>query len=80
MHGYMTATEKIDLRTMQIEYLQKSVDYMMELLKYSSQTTYTDVLVSEINLLNAQLGAVNDKLEQMQYVVDLYKSLGGGCN
>lgn len=78
MHGYQAATEKISLRNKQIEYLEKSVDYMMELLKYSSQTTYTDVLVSEINLLNSRLGAVNDKLGQMQYVVELYRSLGGG--
>jgi outer membrane protein, multidrug efflux system len=78
MHGYQSASEKLSLRTTQIEYLQKSVDYIMELLKYSSQTTYTDVLLSEINLLNARLGAVNDKLKQMQYVVTLYRSLGGG--
>jgi NodT family efflux transporter outer membrane factor (OMF) lipoprotein len=78
MHGYQTATEKISLRASQIDYLEKSVDYTMELLKYTSSTNYTDVLTSEVNLLSAQLNSINDKLEQMQSVVSLYQSLGGG--
>lgn len=78
MYGYKTATEKITLRKSQVEYLQKSVDYTMELLKYTSYTNFTDVLLAEMNLLNAQLGSINDRLEQLQSVVMLYKSLGGG--
>jgi NodT family efflux transporter outer membrane factor (OMF) lipoprotein len=38
MHGYQTATEKITLRARQIEYLGKSVEFTMELLKYTSST------------------------------------------
>jgi len=34
-------------RSQQIAYLQKSVEYTKELLKYSSATNYTDVLTSE---------------------------------
>ncbi len=78
MHGYQTATEKITLRTRQIEYLEKSVEFTMELLKYTSSTNYIDVLTSEVNLLQAQLNSVNDKLEQLQAMVILYQSLGGG--
>lgn len=78
IHGYQTATEKITIRTRQIEYLEKSVDYTMELLKYTSSTNYTDVLTSEVNLLSAQLNSVNDKLQQLQAIVSLYQSLGGG--
>jgi NodT family efflux transporter outer membrane factor (OMF) lipoprotein len=78
MYGYQTATEKIALRTMQIEYLEKSVDYTMELLKYTSSTNYTDVLLAEMNLLSAQLNGINDKLQQLQSFVSLYRSLGGG--
>ena len=78
MLGYQTATEKITLRAMQIEYLEKSVEFTMELLKYTSSTNYIDVLTSEVNLLQAQLNSVNDKLEQLQSVVLLYQSLGGG--
>lgn len=78
MHAYQTATEKISIRSKQIEYLEKSVDYTNELLKYSNTTNYTDVLTAEVNLLSAQLNSVNDKLQQMQAVVTLYQSLGGG--
>jgi outer membrane protein TolC len=78
MHGYQSATEKISLRATQIDYLEKSVDYTMELLKYTSSTNFTDVLTSEVNLLTAQLNGINDKLQQLQAVVALYQSLGGG--
>jgi outer membrane protein TolC len=78
LHEYQTATEKISLRTSQIDYLEKSVNYTMELLKYTSSTNYTDVLTSEVNLLSAQLNSIDDKLEQLQAIVFLYQSLGGG--
>ena len=78
MHGYQTATDKISIRASQIEYLEKSVEFTMELLKYTSSTNYIDVLTSEVNLLTAQLNSVNDKLEQLQAIVFLYQSLGGG--
>ncbi len=78
MHAYETATEKMEIRSKQIDYLEKSVDYTMELLKYTSNTSYIDVLTSEVNLLSAQLNSVNDKLQQLQAIVTLYRSLGGG--
>ena len=78
LYGYQNATEKISLRANQIEYLEKSVDFTMELLKYTSSTNYTDVLTSEVNLLSAQLNSINDKLQQLDAVVSLYESLGGG--
>lgn len=78
MYEYKSASEKINLRTSQIAYLEKSVDFTMELLKFTSSTTYTDVLLAEMNLLSAQLNGVNDKLQQLQSIVTLYRSLGGG--
>jgi outer membrane protein, multidrug efflux system len=78
MHEYQTASDKMTLRSSQIEFLGKSVDYTMELLKYTSNTNYTDVLTSEERLLSAQLGSINDKLQQLQALVELYRSLGGG--
>jgi len=78
LHDYNTATDKLSIRSNQIGYLEKAVDYTMELLKYSSATNYTDVLTTENNLLAGQLGLVSDKLQQMQAVVNLYHSLGGG--
>lgn len=78
LFSYKSAKEKDSLRTQQISFLQKSVDYTKELLKYSSATNYTDVLVSEQNLLSAQLSGISDKLQQLTAVVTLYRSLGGG--
>jgi NodT family efflux transporter outer membrane factor (OMF) lipoprotein len=78
MHNYETASDKISIRGKQIGYLEKAVDYTTELLKYTSTTSYIDVLTSEVTLLSAQLNGVNDKFEQLQSIVALYQSLGGG--
>ncbi len=78
INGYQTTSEKIGLRTQQITYLEKAVDYTMELLKYTSTTNYNDVLSSEVALLSAQLNSVDDKFQQLQYVINLYAGLGGG--
>jgi hydrophobic/amphiphilic exporter-1 (mainly G- bacteria), HAE1 family len=75
---YQTAVEKQHMRTDEIKSLEQAVDFTKELLKFSSATNYTDVLTSEQSLLSAQLNGVNDRLQQLQAVVDLYKALGGG--
>jgi NodT family efflux transporter outer membrane factor (OMF) lipoprotein len=78
MYSYETATDKMSIREKQIGYLEKAVDYTTELLKYTSTTSYIDVLTSEVTLLSAQLNGVNDKVDQLQSIVALYQSLGGG--
>jgi NodT family efflux transporter outer membrane factor (OMF) lipoprotein len=78
LYDYKSAADKIAIRSKEIYFLQKSVDYTKELMKYDEKTNYTDVLTSEQNLLAAQLSGINDKLQQLQAVVTLYASLGGG--
>lgn len=78
LYSYQAAKDKETIRTQQIVFLEKSVDFTKELLKFSSATNYTDVLTSEQSLLSAQLNSINDKLQQLTAVVSLYKSLGGG--
>ena len=78
LYNYRAATDKIKLREQQIMFLQKSVDFTKELLKYTANTNYTDVLTSEQSLLAAQLSSVSDKVQQWQAVIALYRSLGGG--
>lgn len=78
LYTYQTALEKQASRTHQVDALEKAVDYTKALLQYSSATNYTDVLTSEQSLLLAQLNSVNDKLQQLQAVVELYRALGGG--
>ncbi|PST84937.1 hypothetical protein C7T94_02105 [Pedobacter yulinensis] len=78
LYAYQAATDKQDSRSKQIASLTKAVDYTKELLRYSSATNYTDVLTSEQALLSAQLAGVNDQLQKLQAVVNLYRALGGG--
>ncbi|MDR6763169.1 NodT family efflux transporter outer membrane factor (OMF) lipoprotein [Flavobacterium sp. 2755] len=78
LYAYQMAVEKEDSRQKQIEALEKAVDFTQQLLEYSSATNYTDVLTSEQNLLAAQLSGINDNLQKLQAVVNLYRALGGG--
>ncbi len=78
LYSYQSALEKDGARSKQIAALEKAVDYTQQLLRYSSATNYTDVLTSEQSLLAAQLSGVNDRLQQLQAIVNLYRALGGG--
>ena len=74
---YTTALDKMTVRANELNALQKSVEYSQELLRYGS-ANYTEVITARQSLLGAQLGRVNDRLQQLQAVVDLYSALGGG--
>jgi len=78
LYSYEMAVEKQESREKQIAALEKAVDFTQQLLEYSSATNYTDVLTSEQNLLSAQLSGINDNLQKLQAVVNLYRALGGG--
>lgn len=78
LYAYQMAVEKQDSREKQIEALVKAVDFTEQLLEYSSATNYTDVLTSQQNLLAAQLSGINDNLQKLQALVNLYRALGGG--
>jgi outer membrane protein TolC len=39
---------------------------------------YTEIITAGQSPLQAELGGVNDRLQQLQAVVNLYRSLGGG--
>jgi multidrug efflux system outer membrane protein len=78
LYAYQTAIDKEGSRNKQLQALEKSVDFTKELLRYSTATNYTDVLTSEQSLLLAQIGRINDKLQQWQAIISLYRALGGG--
>ncbi len=78
LFNYQAASDKITTREKEIHFLQKSVDYTKELMRADAKANYTDVLTSEQNLLAAQLEGVDDHLQQLQAIVPLYSSLGGG--
>lgn len=77
LFSFESSLKKNETREKQIEACQNSVYFTNELLK-AGDANYTEVLNAEQNLLSAQLNRVNDKLEQLQYSVNLYKALGGG--
>lgn len=77
LYSYQTAAEKGDSRRLQLQNLQLSVDYTQELVRYGF-ANYTEVLNAQQSLLAAQLGRINDHLQQLQAVVFLYRALGGG--
>ncbi|WP_018611185.1 efflux transporter outer membrane subunit [Segetibacter koreensis] len=77
MSLYQTAMDKMMVRTKQLNALQKSVEYSRELLRYGS-ANYIEVIQARQSLLGAELSRVNDHLQQLQAIVNLYRALGGG--
>ncbi len=77
LYTYRSSLRKNDTRSKQVESLKTAVEYTKELL-IAGEANYTEVLTAEQNLLQAQLGQVNDMLEQLQATVNLYRALGGG--
>ena len=71
------ALQKTGVRSNQLNSLTKSVEYTQELLR-NGFANYTEVITARQSLLAAELGKVNDKLQQLQAVVNLYRALGGG--
>jgi multidrug efflux system outer membrane protein len=72
-----TALEKMSVRTNQLTALENSVSYTQELLR-NGFANYNEVIYARQSLLAAELGRVNDKLQQLQAIVNLYRALGGG--
>lgn len=79
LSSYKTAKQKAALRANQLDALQKSVEFSQQLLEYG-EANYTEVLNAQQSLLSARLGSIQDQLQQLQAVVSLYRSLGGGWN
>ncbi|MDF3077951.1 MAG: hypothetical protein K0S09_1840 [Sphingobacteriaceae bacterium] len=77
LSDYQAAQEKSAVRGKQLASLQKSIEYTQELLKYGS-ANYTEVINAQQSYLSAQLGRVNDRVQQLQATVELYRALGGG--
>lgn len=80
LYSYDTAIEKQQSRKKQLDALNKAVEFTKALLQFSAETNYTDVLTSEQNLLSAELDSINDRLQEFQAVINLYRALGGGVD
>ena len=77
LFSFEVADDKLEIRSQQVEALKNAVSYNEELLQYNS-VNYIDVLTSQQNLLTAQLSIVDDQLQKLNSLVELYRALGGG--
>lgn len=77
LYSYKTALDKQTSRKEQLLNLEKSVDYTQKLVR-NDFANYTEVLIAQQSLLTGQLNQVNDRLQQLQAIVSLYRALGGG--
>lgn len=77
LYLYKAAEEKRIQRELQIDALEKSVEYTRQLLSLGT-STYLEVLTAQQSLLSARLTEVSDEFQRMQAVVNLYHALGGG--
>ncbi|MBT29467.1 MAG: hypothetical protein CMO01_07370 [Thalassobius sp.] len=74
---YKNETEKMTIRNNQLEALRSAADYSDELLQYGL-VNYLEVLTAKDSALSAELELINNKYNQLNAVITLYRSLGGG--
>ncbi|PKP16393.1 MAG: hypothetical protein CVU07_07050, partial [Bacteroidetes bacterium HGW-Bacteroidetes-23] len=75
--SYENETEKLAIRTKQLESLQNAADYSDELLRYG-MVNYLEVLTAKDNALNTELNTIDNRFQQLNAVISLYRALGGG--
>lgn len=74
---YEKAGERAGHLDVQVEDLEKSVEYTNDLLVYANGT-YLEVLTAQQSLLSAQMNRINCSLTRTQAVINLYQAMGGG--
>jgi len=74
---YQNETQKITIRTQQVEALRKASQYSEELLNHGL-ATYLEVLTAKDNALNSELGLIDNRYRQFDAIIALYRALGGG--
>lgn len=74
---YQAADAKVPLKEKEAALYNQSIDFSQELLNYG-MANYLEVITAREAALNAELNAINAKLNKLTSVVELYRSLGGG--
>lgn len=77
MTVYQNSDEKAKMLALQVENLEKSVEYTQELLSLGT-STYLEVLTAQQSLLGAQMSYIASIQAKEQAVINLYQALGGG--
>ena len=75
--SYENETTKLEIRKKQVEVLRSAADYSDELLQYG-YVNYLEVLTAKDNALNTEINYIDNKYQQLNAIIDLYKALGGG--
>jgi len=76
---WQTAQKSLEIDKQQIEALESAVR-STELLMRHGNTNYLEVLTAQQALLQARLTEASDKYNEIQGVINLYHSLGGGID
>ena len=76
--AYNKNVEKDKYLQLQVDELEKSVEYTNELFMYNQSTTYLEVLTARSSLLNAQLACIANWHKRAAALISLYQSVGGG--
>jgi len=77
LQSYNNETAKLEIRTKQVDVLQKAASYSDELLSYGL-VNYLEVLTAKDQALSTQLDLIDNQYRQYDAVIMLYKALGGG--
>ncbi len=77
LYDYDAQTEKFEFRKKEVEALRQAEANSEELL-VNGYATYLDLLTARQNALSAELNLINNKLNQLLSIVNLYEALGGG--
>lgn len=75
---YNKCVEQNKYLELQVDQLEKSVDYTNELFMYNQSTTYLEVLTARSSLLSAQLSCIANWHSRAAALISLYQAVGGG--
>ena len=75
---YNKCVEQNKYLQLQVDQLEKSVDYTNELFMYNQSTTYLEVLTARSSLLSAQLGCITNWHDRAAALISIYQAVGGG--
>ncbi|MFI3305037.1 MAG: TolC family protein [Rikenellaceae bacterium] len=77
LRALQVASSNSSLYVDQVAAMRLAADQSLLMMENGS-VTYLDVLTSQQSYYNSQLGEVSNRFEELQSLVSLYKSLGGG--
>lgn len=70
-------SKSIELKKLQLESLEASVDVASKLFQ-NARAEYVEVLLAQRDLMDARMGLIETKKEQLSAIVNAYQALGGG--